>query len=76
MVTQILHPTVYDLVHSFSKLLIGTTRGPLAAVLATYFVLAIMLELMLYYFVRAKPSFELMWFFMVHGICLANRKLG
>ncbi|CAB4275665.1 unnamed protein product [Prunus armeniaca] len=71
MVSRILHPTVYDPVRSISRRVIGNRWAPLPAVLATFFVSAVMHELIFYYIGRTKPTWELTCFFLLHGVCLA-----
>lgn len=39
--------------------------------MATFIVSGLMHELMLYYLVRVKPSWEITWFFLLHGVCLS-----
>ncbi|XP_059664320.1 acyl-CoA--sterol O-acyltransferase 1-like [Cornus florida] len=71
MVTGILRPTVYDPVRSISTRLIGKKWGSLPAVLATFFVSAMMHELIFYNVGRVKPTWEVTCFFLIHGVCLA-----
>ncbi|CAL9015049.1 unnamed protein product, partial [Prunus brigantina] len=71
MVSRILHPTVYDPVRSISSSVIGNRWAPLPAVIASFFVSAVMHELIFYYIGRTKPTWELTCFFLLHGLCLA-----
>ncbi|KAM3283458.1 acyl-CoA-sterol O-acyltransferase 1 [Capsicum chacoense] len=63
IVTRILRPTVY-------KPILGRKWAPLPAVMATFLVSGLMHELIFYYLCRAKPTWEITWFFLLHGVCL------
>ncbi|XP_068322129.1 long-chain-alcohol O-fatty-acyltransferase-like [Pyrus communis] len=71
MVSKILHPTVYEPIRKISTRAIGRKLAPLPAVLASFFVSAVMHELIFYYIGRKWPTWELTCFFLLHGICLA-----
>ncbi|XP_059663311.1 acyl-CoA--sterol O-acyltransferase 1-like [Cornus florida] len=70
MVNGILRPTVYDPVRSTSTRLMGRQLGPLPAIFATFFVSAMMHELIFYNVARVKPTGEVTCFFLIHGVCL------
>lgn len=70
MVSRILRPTVYDPVLRISKRLVGRSWAPLPAIFTTFFVSAIMHELIFYYLGRVWPTWEITWFFVIHGVCL------
>ncbi|KAM7492746.1 hypothetical protein LguiA_035667 [Lonicera macranthoides] len=63
MVTSILRPTVYNPVRR--------KWGQLAGVLATFFVSGIVHEVIYYYLTRVDPTWEVTWFFVLHGVCTA-----
>ncbi|KAJ7960849.1 acyl-CoA--sterol O-acyltransferase 1-like, partial [Quillaja saponaria] len=65
MVTSILRPTVYNPVRHF----VGW--GPLPAVIATFTVSGLMHEVLYYYLSRAPPTWEVTWFFILHGVSTA-----
>ena len=71
MVSKILHPTVYEPVRKISTRALGKKLAPLPAVLASFFVSAVIHELIFYYIGRTWPTWELTCFFLLHGICLA-----
>ncbi|XP_002532421.2 acyl-CoA--sterol O-acyltransferase 1 [Ricinus communis] len=70
MVTSILRPTVYDPLIRTSSPIIGRRWASLPAILGTFTVSAIMHELIFYYLGRVRPTWEITWFFMLHGVCL------
>ncbi|XP_028768338.1 long-chain-alcohol O-fatty-acyltransferase-like [Neltuma alba] len=70
MVTGILRPTVYDPIRRLSWSVLGP-YSPIPATLATFAVSGLMHELMYYYLARVPPTWEVTWFFMLHGVCTA-----
>lgn len=71
MVTSILRPTVYGPSLQLSARVMGRKWAPLPAIMTTFVVSAIMHELVFYYLGRVKPTWEITWFFLLHGFCLA-----
>lgn len=71
MVTRILRPTVYDPVRRALTRLVGHACAAHAAVLATFLVSGLMHELIYYYLARVPPTWEVTWFFVLHGACTA-----
>ncbi|EXB41567.1 hypothetical protein L484_013644 [Morus notabilis] len=71
MASNILRPTVYDPVRSFSIRWIGKMWAPLPAIVAAFFVSGMMHELIFFYLGRSKPTWDLTCFFLIHGVCLA-----
>ncbi|MED6118457.1 hypothetical protein PIB30_002709 [Stylosanthes scabra] len=71
MVTSILRPTVYDPVRTLFTRIFGVTCGARAAILATFLVSGLMHELIYYYLARVPPTWEVTWFFVLHGVCTA-----
>ncbi|KAL5576336.1 hypothetical protein UlMin_018035 [Ulmus minor] len=71
MVTSILRPTVYEPVLAVAARITGRKWAPLPAVLGTFLVSAIMHELIFYYLGRVNPTWEITWFFVLHGLSLA-----
>ena len=71
MVTNILRITVYNPTRQAL-----VTRGinkkwaPLIAVFTTFVVSGFMHELIFYYLGRMSPTWEVTWFFLLHGLCL------
>ncbi|XP_055815150.1 acyl-CoA--sterol O-acyltransferase 1-like [Solanum dulcamara] len=70
IVTRILRPTVYKPVLSLSANILGRKWAAIPAVMATFIVSGLMHELIFYYLGRAKPTWEITWFFLLHGVCL------
>ncbi|KAL2932277.1 Acyl-CoA--sterol O-acyltransferase 1 [Bienertia sinuspersici] len=66
----ILRPTVYLPTIDYFTRFIGHKSASLAAVMATFIVSAVMHELIFYYLGRVGPTFEVTWFFLLHGFCL------
>ncbi|KAK9080682.1 hypothetical protein SSX86_000440 [Deinandra increscens subsp. villosa] len=49
---------------------LGRLWGQLLATFATFFVSGLMHELMFWYLTRVWPTWEVMWFFVLHGVCV------
>nr|GMC74520.1 long-chain-alcohol O-fatty-acyltransferase-like [Ipomoea batatas] len=71
MVPNILRPTVYFPVRSLSAKILGKEWANLAAIVASFLVSGLMHELIYYYLSRARPTWEVTWFFLLHGVCVA-----
>ncbi|XP_077229835.1 putative long-chain-alcohol O-fatty-acyltransferase 5 [Tasmannia lanceolata] len=71
MVTSILRPTIYDPIRRISLPTLGKSGAQLAGVGATFAVSGIMHEVMFYYLTKAEPTWEVTWFFVLHGFCTA-----
>uniref|UniRef100_A0A803NYT1 Wax synthase domain-containing protein n=1 Tax=Cannabis sativa TaxID=3483 RepID=A0A803NYT1_CANSA len=71
MASAILRPTVYVPVRTITSRWIGRKWAPVPAVIAAFLVSGIMHELIFYNIGRLKPTWEVTWFFVLHGICLA-----
>lgn len=70
MVSSILRPAVYDPVLAWASRAVGRRYAALPAVLGTFVVSALMHELIFYYLGRVRPTGEITWFFLFHGVCL------
>ncbi|XP_073029377.1 acyl-CoA--sterol O-acyltransferase 1-like [Primulina eburnea] len=70
MVSRILRPTVYLPVLHWSTGIMGRQWAPLLAVMSTFIVSGLMHELIFFYLGRVKPTWEITWFFLLHGVCL------
>ncbi|OVA20221.1 hypothetical protein BVC80_157g8 [Macleaya cordata] len=70
MVTSILRSTVYDPVRRISTPVLGKTWARLSGVFLTFVVSGLMHELLYYYMSRVDPTWEVTWFFVLHGICM------
>ncbi|XP_022976363.1 probable long-chain-alcohol O-fatty-acyltransferase 3 [Cucurbita maxima] len=64
-VSETLHTAVYQPV----RYEIGVPRW--MAVVVVFVVSGLMHELLLYYIIRAIPTWEITWFFVAHGLCVA-----
>ncbi|KAI3866045.1 hypothetical protein MKX03_024744 [Papaver bracteatum] len=71
MVTGILRPTVYQPVQSIFMRIVGKRCAKLIALLATFVVSGLMHELIVYYLGRVWPTWEISYFFVLHGVALA-----
>lgn len=70
VVAQTLRHTVYDPILCVSARFMGRKWASLPAVMCTFLVSALMHELIFYYLGRMRPTWELTWFFLLHGACL------
>ncbi|OVA20217.1 hypothetical protein BVC80_157g4 [Macleaya cordata] len=71
MITEILRPTVYHPTRRISTRIFGRKWASLPAVLVTFLVSGLMHELILFYMNKIGPTWEVTWFFVLHGICTA-----
>ncbi|KAK4484785.1 hypothetical protein RD792_007379 [Penstemon davidsonii] len=71
MVTSILRPAVYLPVRSICTRILGRRWALPAAIFATFLVSGLMHELIYYYLTRVDPTWEVTWFFVLHGVCVA-----
>ncbi|XP_028107262.1 long-chain-alcohol O-fatty-acyltransferase-like [Camellia sinensis] len=71
MVTSILRPTVYVPIRSISTRILGRRWATLPAIWATFLVSGLMHEIIYFYFTRVSPTWEVTWFFVLHGVCTA-----
>ncbi|KAL8032953.1 hypothetical protein ABFX02_13G131200 [Erythranthe guttata] len=70
MVTRMLRPTVYFPVLDWSTGIVGRDWAQLPAVMSTFVVSGMMHELIFYYLGRVRPTWEITWFFVLHGACV------
>ncbi|KAI6690607.1 hypothetical protein NL676_027435 [Syzygium grande] len=71
MVSSILRSTVYDPVRRRLAPLVGARPASLPATVAAFAVSGVMHEAIYYYITRARPTWEVTWFFVFHGNCVA-----
>ncbi|XP_043715531.1 long-chain-alcohol O-fatty-acyltransferase-like [Telopea speciosissima] len=71
MVTSILRPTVYNPIRSISTSILGREWALLSALVATFLVSGLMHEVIYFYLTRVSPTWEVTWFFVLHGFCTA-----
>ncbi|KAH0981685.1 hypothetical protein GBA52_008862 [Prunus armeniaca] len=70
VVTSILRQSVYEPTLNFSTCVIGRRWASLPAVFASFLVSGLMHELIYYHMGRVRPTWEVTWFFVLHGFCL------
>ncbi|XP_058782226.1 probable long-chain-alcohol O-fatty-acyltransferase 5 [Vicia villosa] len=68
-VTRTLRPTVYNPVRHAVSSYVGTKFATSIATLATFVVSGLMHEVIYYYLARVSPTWEVTWFFVLHGVC-------
>ncbi|KAJ4951873.1 hypothetical protein NE237_028705 [Protea cynaroides] len=71
MVPSILRPTVYDPTRRIVEQIYGIKWALATAVLAAFLVSGLMHELIYFYVMRVAPTWEVTWFFVLHGVCTA-----
>lgn len=71
MVPSILRPAVYDPTRFLTSRVFGPRWAQLLAMVTTFAVSGFMHELIYYYFTRVTPTWEVTWFFVLHGVCTA-----
>ncbi|CAK9165475.1 unnamed protein product [Ilex paraguariensis] len=69
MVTSILRPTVFYRVRRISTRVVGKLWGLQVAYLASFLVSGLMHEIIYFYLTRVSPTWEVTWFFVLHGVC-------
>ncbi|KAL5699554.1 hypothetical protein ACHQM5_030437 [Ranunculus cassubicifolius] len=76
MVTGILRPTVYLPTRGICTRVFGRNWAQLVGLVATFLVSGLMHELIYFYFSREKPTWEVTWFFVLHGVCTCLEIVG
>ncbi|CAN1238667.1 Probable long-chain-alcohol O-fatty-acyltransferase 5 [Linum grandiflorum] len=71
VVSNVLRPTVYVPVKLAAGRVVGRRWASLLAVVAAFVVSGLMHELLYYYMNRVGPTWEVTWFFVIHGVCVA-----
>ncbi|KAL5699555.1 hypothetical protein ACHQM5_030438 [Ranunculus cassubicifolius] len=69
VVTSILRPTVYLPIRCISTPILGRYWAQLVGLFMTFVVSGLMHELVYFYLSRVKPTWEVTWFFLLHGVC-------
>ena len=70
MISDTLRHTVYKPIQSTSVKYVGHRWAPLPGVMASFVVSGLMHELIYYYVTRVTPTWEVTWFFVLHGVCV------
>nr|GMD10142.1 acyl-CoA--sterol O-acyltransferase 1-like [Ipomoea batatas] len=71
MVNRIMRPAVYSPFYDVSDKYLGRKWATYPAVIATFMVSGLMHELIYFYLGRVRPTWEITWFFLLHGACVA-----
>lgn len=71
MVTSILRPSVYHPILRFFSPLLGKDKAKLLGVVMVFAVSGLMHELIYYYLTHVSPTWEVTWFFILHGVCVS-----
>ncbi|KAL2938987.1 Long-chain-alcohol O-fatty-acyltransferase [Bienertia sinuspersici] len=69
MVSDILRLSVYDPIRRVASPLVGRKWALVGGMLASFTVSGLMHEVIYFYFTRVKPTWEVTWFFVLHGVC-------
>ncbi|KNA04846.1 hypothetical protein SOVF_195940 [Spinacia oleracea] len=71
MVSDILRLSVYDPIRRVVSPLVGKRCGLVGGIVMSFTVSGLMHEVIFYYFTRVRPTWEVTWFFVLHGVCTA-----
>ncbi|GLT66607.1 hypothetical protein SLA2020_389640 [Shorea laevis] len=71
MVTSILRPTVYKPIRRISTRIVGPRWALLPAVIAAFLVSGLMHEVVVLLLHSCYPTWEVTWFFVLQGVCVA-----
>ncbi|KAK9075740.1 hypothetical protein SSX86_004069 [Deinandra increscens subsp. villosa] len=71
MASSILRATVYNQTRVICTPRLGRLGGQMVAIFVTFVVSGLMHELMYWYVIRLWPTWEVTWFFVLHGVCTA-----
>lgn len=70
MMSDALGHTIYEPMRSFWAKYLGRDWAPAPGLLATFVASGLMHELVFYHVTRVKPTWEVTWFFVLHGMCV------
>ncbi|XP_009364639.2 probable long-chain-alcohol O-fatty-acyltransferase 1 [Pyrus x bretschneideri] len=70
MVTKILRPSMYYPVRRICTPILGPRSARNLAVMSTFTVSGLMHEVIYYYLTRVPPTWEVTWFFVLHGMSM------
>lgn len=68
MVSDILRMSVYDPIRRVASPLVGKRWALMGGMLASFTVSGLMHEVIYFYFTRVRPTWEVTWFFVLHGV--------
>lgn len=72
MVPAILRPSVYFPLRRITEPKMNSNQARFLGVFATFIVSGAVHELVFFYFTRERPTGEVTWFFVLHGVCAAR----
>lgn len=72
MVSNILRLSVYSPIRLVTAPLVGRRWAIVAGMLAAFTVSGLMHELIFFYLTHVYPTWEVTWFFILHGVCTAT----
>ncbi|CAH8389851.1 unnamed protein product [Eruca vesicaria subsp. sativa] len=72
MVPAILRPSVYFPVRRITEPKMNSDQARFLGVLTTFIVSGAVHELIFFYYTRERPTGEVTWFFVLHGVCAAG----
>ncbi|CAL0303036.1 unnamed protein product [Lupinus luteus] len=70
VVVNTLRLSIYEPTKKFALPIIGRQWASLPAIFLTFLVSGLIHELLFYYLGRVSPTWEITWFFLLHGFCL------
>ncbi|PIA58956.1 hypothetical protein AQUCO_00400072v1 [Aquilegia coerulea] len=70
MISKSLKSSIHERTRSLFTPVLGRSCAIHPAVLATFVVSGLMHEVMHFYLGRTWPTWEVMWFFIIHGVCV------
>ncbi|KAJ0578788.1 putative long-chain-alcohol O-fatty-acyltransferase [Helianthus annuus] len=70
--SSILRASVYNPVRAMCTPTLSRLHGQMLAIFVTFVVSGLMHELMFFYLMRVWPTWEVTWFFVLHGLCTAT----
>ncbi|CAF2137635.1 unnamed protein product, partial [Brassica napus] len=77
MVPSILLPVIFVLVGRITERTMNSDQALFLGVLiVTFIVSGAVHELLFFYFTRDRPTWEVTWFFVLHGVCTAAERAG
>ena len=72
MISEVLRLTVYNPARSVASRVVGRRQAMVVGMLASFLVSGLMHELLYYHATRVSPTWEVTWFFVLHGVCTAT----
>ncbi|KAL5716550.1 hypothetical protein ACHQM5_018222 [Ranunculus cassubicifolius] len=81
MISSVLRPTIYLPMRSICTPIVGRNGGLMVGLVMTFVVSGLMHELLYFYAIRLRPTWEVTCFFVLQGVCTAleimtKKKIG